>query len=323
MKNNLPLKEFYSDNYLTVYEESSIKEAMSVTVKQSTEETLIDSLFVIDKKNRLVGILPLKDLIIARQTSTVKDIMDTNLIHLKEETPVYEAIDTIQKYDLEMAPILNKHGVLKGVFSAENALDLLKEETLEQYRNIALIKENSIDATAKEKALSRLPWLIVLLILSLVTSSVIGSFEDTIKIVVVLAYFQTMLLDMAGNISTQSLASIVIKLSKDPKGKMRNHIKKEIMIGFINSFLCGLFGFVASYVFLVLIKEPNIIKVSAVVSVSLFLGLIIGTLSGALVPILFRKLKVDPSVASGPFMTTINDVFSLIVYLTLATIFLL
>lgn len=322
MKNNYPLKAFYANNYLTVFEDNSIKEAMRKTVKESTEETLIDSLFVVDKKQKLIGVLPLKDLIIAREEFKVKDIMDQNLINLKEETPIYEAIDTIQKYDLEMVPIINKQGILKGVFSAENALDLLKEETLEQYRNIALIKENSIDATAKEKALSRLPWLIILLVLSLITSSVISSFEDTIKTLVVLAYFQTMLLDMSGNISTQSLASIVIKLSKNPKSKMLSYIRKELLIGVINSLLCGIFGFVSSYVFLLLIGEPSLM-ISIIVAISLFIGLIIGTLSGALIPILFRRLKVDPSVASGPFITTINDIFSLIVYLTLATIFLL
>lgn len=322
MKNNYPLKEFYANNYLIISEDYTIKEAMKTVVKESSEETLIDSLFVVDKKNKLIGILPLKDLIIAREQNKVKEVMDSNLIHLKEETPIYEAIDTIQKYDLDMVPIINKHGVLKGVFSAENALDLLKEETLEQYRNIALIKENSIDATAKEKAISRLPWLIILLILSLITSSVIGSFEETLKVVVVLAYFQTMLLDMAGNISTQSLASIIIKLSQDPKGKIRAHIQKELFIGIINSFFCGVFGFISSYLFLYLIGEPSMM-VSVIVAVSLFIGLIIGTLSGALVPILFRKLKVDPSVASGPFITTINDIFSLIVYLSLATVFLL
>lgn len=322
MKSNFPLKTYYANNYLTIFEDELIKEAMKKVVKESTEETLIDFLYVIDRKNKLVGTLRLKDLIIAREIKKVEEVMDVNLIHLKEETPIYEAIDTIQKYDLEMVPIINKHGSLKGVFSAENALDLLKEETLEQYRNIALINENSIDASAKEKALSRLPWLIVLLALSLITSSVIGSFEDTIKAVVVLAYFQTMLLDMAGNISTQSLASIVIKLSKDPKGKMASYIRKELLIGFINSFFCAIFGFIAASAFLAIIGQPSW-SVSLIVALSLFVGLIIGTLSGALVPIVFRKLKVDPSVASGPFMTTINDIFSLIVYLSLATAFLI
>ena len=152
--------------------------------------------------------------------------------------------------------------------------------------------------------------------MSLLTSSVIGSFEETIKSVVVLVYFQTMLLDMAGNVSTQSLASTVIKIAKEPKAPLRKHVK-ELLIGFLNSIFCGVFGFLRLYL-LVILREPSLL-ISGIVAVSLFAGLIIGTLSGALTPILFKKLKVDPSVASGPFMTTINDVFSLIIYLSLAT----
>lgn len=322
MKKEFPLNKYINNKYLIIEEDNTIKEAMRKLVKDSKEDTLIENLYVLDKKSKIVGSLSLKDLILADASYNVKDKMNKNFLHLKEETPIYEAIDTIQKYDLEMIPVLNKQGLIKGVFSAESALDLLKEESLEQYRNIALIKENSIDANAFEKATSRLPWLIALLFLSLFASSIISSFEETLKQVVVLAYFQTMLLDMAGNVSTQSLASTVIKISKDPKAKISSHVRRELMIGFLNSFLCGIFGFISAYLFLYIVKHPSL-YISLIVSVSLFLGLIIGTLSGALVPILFKKLKVDPSVASGPFMTTINDIFSLSIYLTLATVFLL
>jgi|SRR5690554_801696 magnesium transporter len=318
MINNKTLNQFYHYNYLTINGDKTVKETMKMIIDESKEETLIDYLYVLDKKSKLVGALPLKDLIIARKTELIKDIMQTKFFSLKEETPIYEAIDIIQNYDLEMIPILNKQGAIKAVFTAESALDSLKEETLQQYRNIALIKENSIDANAFQKTFSRLPWLLALLLLSLLTSSVIGSFEETIKSVVVLVYFQTMLLDMAGNVSTQSLASTVIKIAKEPKAPLRKHVKKELLIGFLNSIFCGVFGFFSAYIFLVILREPSLL-ISGIVAVSLFAGLIIGTLSGALTPILFKKLKVDPSVASGPFMTTINDVFSLIIYLSLAT----
>lgn len=320
-----PLEQFYQNNYITLSDAMDVKQAMTTIISESTDETLIDYLYIVDKKKKLLGVLPLKTLIIARAPKKIKNLMVTKFHTLKEETPLYSAIDTIQHYDLEMIPIIDKQGTLKGIFTAEDALDLLKEETLEQYRNLALISEQSIDTKASEKAKSRLPWLAALIVLSVFTTTVLSSFSATISSVVVLAYFQTMILDMAGNVSTQSLASTVIKITKDPTAKMTPHVIRELVIGFINSLMCALFGFLVSFIFLRIINpaDINILKVSSVVSISLFIGLVIGTFTGALIPILFKKLKVDPSVASGPFMTTINDVFSLIVYLGLATLLLL
>lgn len=320
-----PLQQFYENNYITLSQDMDVKQAMTTIIKESSDDTLIEYLYIIDKKNKLLGVLPLKTLIIARAPKKIKTLMEEKFHYLKEDAPIYLAIDTIQHYDLEMIPIIDKHGTFKGIFTAENALDLLKEETLEQYRNLALISEQSIDTTAYQKAKSRLPWLAVLMVLSIFTATLLSSFSATISSVVVLAYFQTMILDMAGNVSTQSLASTVIKITKDPKAKMTPHILKELVIGTINSFMCALFGFLAAFIFLYILKHPTdqIAMVSFVVSLSLFIGLIVGTISGALVPILFKKMKVDPSVASGPFMTTINDVLSLLVYLGLATMLLL
>lgn len=320
-----PLQQFYQNNFITLSDDLDVKQAMSIIVSQSTDETLIDYLYIIDKKDKLLGVLPLKTLIIARAPRKIKNLMQTKFHSLKEDAPLYAAIDTIQHYDLEMIPIIDKQGTLKGIFTAEDALDLLKEETLEQYRNLALITEQSIDTKAYKKAKSRLPWLVVLLFLSIFTSTVLSSFSATISSVVVLAYFQTMILDMAGNVSTQSLASTVIKITKEPNAKLSNHVFKEIIIGLINSFMCALFGFVAAFVLLTFINDTGInnLQVSMVVSVSLLLGLIIGTFSGATIPIVFKRLNVDPSVASGPFMTTINDIFSLLIYLGLATLLLI
>ncbi|MGI6360411.1 MAG: magnesium transporter [Acholeplasmatales bacterium] len=320
-----PLMRFYQNNYITLNEIYDVKEAMNEVVSKTEDATMIDYLYVVDKKNKLLGVIPLKNLIIARAPKKIKNLMLTKYRFLKEETPLYQAIDIIQHYDLEMIPIIDKQGILKGIFTAEDALDLLKEETLEQYRNLAAITEESVDTKAHKKAKSRFPWLFVLMILSIFTSTTVSLFEKTISAVVVLAYFQTMILAMAGNVSTQSLASTVIKATKDPKSKISIHLFKEIVIGFINSLMCALFGFLATYIFLYILKYDNtrILNVSFVVSLSLFISLGIGTLTGAFIPALLKKMSVDPSVASGPFMTTVNDMFSLIVYLGLATILLL
>lgn len=323
MKN--PLKQFYKDNYITLRETYGVKEAMNDVISKTNDATMIDYLYVVDKKNKLLGVLPLKTLIIARAPRKIKNLMLTKYRFLKEDTPIYQAIDMIQHYDLEMIPIVDKQGIIKGIFTAEDALDLLKEETLEQYRNLAAITEESVNTKAHKKAKSRFPWLAVLMVLSIFTSTTVSLFEKTISAVVVLAYFQTMILAMAGNISTQSLASTVIKTTKEPKAKLAPHLFKEIVIGLINSLTCALVGFIATYAFLYILKYDNtkILSVSFVVSLSLFISLIVGTLTGTFIPAILKKYNVNPSVASGPFMTTINDMLSLFVYLGLATLMLL
>lgn len=318
-----PLTPYLTKDYFTLREDMDVKEAMSSIIYESSDESLIDYLYVIDKKQKLSGVLPLKNLIIARSPNKIEAIMAKKYHFLEEDAPIYMAIDKIQQYDLEMIPVLDKHGNIKGIFTAEMALDLLKEESLEQYRNLASITEGSIETNFYNKARSRLPWLIVLLILSVFTTTILSRFEATIQQVVVLAYFQTMILDMGGNVSTQSLASLVIKMSKDPDAKLKKHIIRELLIGAINSVFSALFGFVVSFIFLYILKSDNALQISSIISVTLLISLLVAAVTGTMIPVMFKKLKVDPSVASGPFMTTINDIFSLLVYLGLATLLLL
>ncbi|MDD2575223.1 MAG: magnesium transporter [Acholeplasmataceae bacterium] len=318
-----PMLNYLNNNYITVAPDSDVKDAMNKIVLESQEETMIDYVYVIDKKTKLLGVIDLKDMIIARSPKKMESLMDKTFHYLKEDTQIDEAIDTVQKYDLEMVPILNHFGHLRGVFTAENALDLLKEGALETYHNLASTKETKPNPRAIDKMKSRLPWLLILLFLDLFTSSILSSFQATIASVLVLSYFQTMIFDTSGNISTQSLASTVINISLNPKLILKRQLLKELSIGLINTIITAAFGFLVAYIFLVILKEPRAFQISSIVGVTLLISLFIGTLTGSVIPIIFKKFNIDPSVASGPFMTTINDVFSLLVYLGLATTFLL
>ena len=323
MKKLHPMLNFLSQNFITVRPDHDVKEAMNIVILDSKEETMIDHIYVTDKKNKLLGVVALKDLIIARSPNRMRQIMRKEIHSLKEDSSLDEAIDTIQKYDLEMVPILNHFGHLRGIFTAEDAIDLLKETSLETYRNLASTKETKENPKAFDKVKSRLPWLLILLFLALFTSSILSSFEVTISSVIVLAYFQTMILDTSGNISTQALASTVINISVNPQLNVKKQLIKEVSIGFINSVITAAFGFIVTYLFLSVLNYDQTFHISMTVGLTLLLSLMIGTLTGSIIPIIFKKLNIDPSVASGPFMTTINDVFSLLIYLSLATYLLL
>lgn len=323
MKKNHPMLNFLSNNFIAVRPDNDVKEAMNIVILESKDETMIDSIYVTDKKNKLLGVVALKDLIIARSPNVMSKIMRKEVNSLKEDSSIDDAIDMIQKYDLEMLPILNQSGHLKGIFTAEDALDFLKETSLETYRNLASTKETKANPKAIDKVKSRLPWLLILLFLAFFTSSILSSFEATISSVIVLTYFQTMILDTSGNISTQALASTVINISKNRKLNLKKQLFREVSIGLINSIITATVGFMVAYLFLSVLRHEQALQISMIVSLTLLLSLLIGTLTGSIIPIIFKKLNVDPSAASGPFMTTINDVFSLLIYLSLATYLLL
>lgn len=318
-----PMLNYLSNNYITIKPDMDVKEAMHVLVLNSKDETMIEKLYVVDKKNKLLGVVDLKTLIIARSPNKIIDIMRKQYRFLTEDASIDEAVDIVQQYDLEMVPIVDLNGHLKGVFTAEDALDLLKESSLETYRNLASTSSTKPNPKAMDKIRSRLPWLIILLFLALFTSSILSANENIISSVLVLTYFQTMILDTSGNISTQALVSTVINLSMDSKLNLKKQLLKEISIGLINTMITAMFGFIVAYVTLSILKQPKPLEVSMVVGITLLVSLFIGTLTGSIIPLIFKKLNVDPSVASGPFMTTINDVFSLLIYLSLASYLLL
>ncbi|MDX9807379.1 MAG: magnesium transporter [Acholeplasma sp.] len=317
------LREVMNTHILTLSPTMDVKEAMKKVVKQSNDNTLIDILYVTDQ-DQLVGVVDLKELIIARSPITIEAIMRKNYHFVFEDEPVSKAIDTVQKYDRIMIPILSKTKTLLGVITAEMALDLLAEETLEDYHKLASLNEYDVHSKPLIRSKKRLPWLLLLLGLSLITASVLSFFEATLQTVIILVLFQPMILDSAGNISTQSLAKAILVINDDPDADMKPFIIKELLIGLMNSTFLALVGFTFSYLFLWVFQNNNVdIKVSFTVGLALFVALLVGAVTGAFVPMILRKMKIDPSVASGPFMTTLNDVIALTIYFSLATLILL
>lgn len=319
----MKLREVMNTHILTLSPTMDVKDAMKKVVKQSNDDTLIDILYV-TQDDQLVGVLDLKELIIARSPITVEEVMRKNYHFVFEDDPVSKAIDTVQKYDRNMIPILSKTKTLLGVITAEMALDLLAEETLEDYHKLASLNEYDVHSKPLIRSKKRLPWLLLLLGLSLITASVLSFFEATLQTVIILVLFQPMILDSAGNISTQSLAKAILVINEDPDADMKPFIIKELLIGLMNSTFLALVGFTFSFIFLWVFQSQNPnVMVSFTVGLALFVALLVGAVTGAFVPMILRKMKIDPSVASGPFMTTLNDVIALTIYFSLATLILL
>jgi len=313
-------------NYIKINSNIDVKEAMKVLISEADETEIIDPIYVSDN-NRLVGILNLKDLIIARSPKLINEIMKTNFISVDVFEDTVDAVRKMHNYGIKTLPVL-KYEKQVGIITIDDAIDVIRDEATFNYGHLAgVVSDIDEEASVFKSLFKRLPWLLILLVMILLVSIVISSFEGVIKQVTVLVFFQTLILGMAGNFGTQSLAVTIRGISRNdyPNNKqLQKHFFKELRIIFINTIICSLIAFIVCYVFLYF-KNPeniNIILVALVVSLSMSITLIISGLIGVLMPIFFDKIKIDPAVASGPFVTTIIDIASIVVYFNIASLLL-
>ena len=311
-----------TDNYLSIDVDMNVGEAMKVLVKESNEQEVIDILFVLEEE-KLVGLLDLKDLIIARKQEKIKDLMDTNFKYIDANGDIKDALDMIQEYNLLALPVLSDTKLV-GIITIDDAIDALDEMNKDDYDKMAgIVGENTI--SFKDVIKSRLLWLIILLALSFIVSSVMDGFSAVIATITPLVFFQSLILDMGGNAGTQSLATTVVEISDnalDNRKKVKKHLRKEFMAGIVNSIILGIAAFGLSFVFIlargIQVDGVETYMLSLVIGLAMMAALIISNFIGSLVPILLYKCRIDPAVASGPFITTLNDIISVSIYYALA-----
>lgn len=313
-----------STNFIKFQSGCDVKDAVCQLGYDADEAEVIDPLFVCNNE-KLIGVVSLKDLIIARTPKKIDEIMDTNFIFADISESSVSAVDKITNYDLIALPVL-ENGNLAGIITMDDALDVAYQEIDEDIQKMAAIDENSNQSSIKT-VFKRLPWLIVLLIISLLISRVTASFEEIIQKVTVLWFFNTMILDMAGNAATQSLAVAVRKLGRNELGKHRtlNYLFKELLVIIVNSIVLGIvcYGVSMGFIYLCGLHEQiNVYITALVIALSMSLAIIITGILGSIIPLFIKKIKLDPAVASGPLITTINDVVAMVLYFELAKAFM-
>lgn len=327
---------YMSDNYITINKDATIKEAMSKLIKEAGEHDNINTIYVVDEESHLLGAVRLKDLILARKDDSLDKIIISSFPSVLESEIVSEIIQTLKDYSEESIPIVDKENKLLGVISLDNIIEAADEEMTEDYAKLGGLSEIvDVDESPFYSVKKRIPWLIVLLFLGIIVSTVTGTFEHVIAAIPVVVFFQSMVLDMAGNVGTQSLAVTIRTISDEEmkKKEVRRLILKEILVGFINGLIVAAvgFGFVLCYLS---IKQQEIIvgdgfqifdvlKVSGIIATSLLLAMTASSAVGSIFPILLDKMHIDPAVASGPFITTFNDILAVLLYYGLTYIFLM
>ncbi len=279
----------------------------------------INYIYVIDEDRKLVGVVSFRDLLLAEIEEEIRHIMHERVISVTVMTDQEEVARTAERYDFLAIPVVDDKNVLVGIVTVDDIIDVVIKEANEDIEKLSA-SGKSIDFETKTftAAARRLPWLILLLFIGLISGRIISSFEDTLKQVVALAFFMPMIAGMTGNTGTQSLAVVVRGLTFNDinKGVVIRLITRELGVGITIGSICAILISIIAFIW-----QGSLI-LGAVVGASLFLTLIIGTLAGTIIPLILYRLKIDPAVASGPLITTLNDIFSLMTYFGIATMFL-
>ena len=316
-------------NYIAIRRGIDIRQAMRELVSQAGENDNIGTVYVLDESDKYYGAIDLKDLIVARENDTLESIINTTYPFVTDHEKIEDCIDELVDYAEDSIPVLSETKELLGVITAQDVVEAVDDEMGEDYAKLAgLTDEEDLRETTKESMKKRLPWLIILLFLGMGVSSVVGAFEAVVAVLPIVMCFQSLILDMAGNVGTQSLAvTIRVLMDENLTGKQKLHLVwKEMKVGFVNGLLLGSLAFVFIGIYIACLKHNawlHAFLISGCVGVSLMVAMVISSLVGTLIPIFFHKIKIDPAVASGPLITTVNDLVAVVTYYGLAWLFLI
>ena len=338
-KDDIHLIESYDDdmigskmttNYISISYGSTVKQAMRMLIQEAADNDNVSTIYVIKENNVFYGSIDLRDLIIAREDTNLDDIIKTSYPTLVTTTLVSDCLHEIKEYGLDSIPVLNNNHQLVGVITSDDITESVGEELQDDYAKLGGLTENDdLDESTFSSIKKRLPWLIALMFLGLVVSMMLSTFETVIAVLPAIVFFQSMVLDMAGNVGTQSLA-VTIRVISDQEDEhvYGKTILKELRVGFLNGLILGVVSFIFVFAFLCIRKQPIVegdpfmvyecLKAAGIVGISLLVAMTASSIVGSFVPILLTKIHVDPAVASGPFITTLNDLLAIAIYYGLA-----
>ena len=316
-------------NYICVHSGVSVREAMHELIEQAADNDNISTLYVVDEEDMFVGAIDLKDLIIAREGTRLESITMSSYPYVYANEQIEDCIERMKEYSEDSIPVLDADNRLKGVLTSQDITQLVDDEMGEDYARLAgLSAEEDLQEPLKRSIGKRLPWLMVLLGLGLVVSSVVGMFEHVVAHLTLIVSFQSLILDMAGNVGTQSLAvTIRVLMDEQISGRQKLFlIGKEARVGLVNGLILGTLSVVCIGLYLVALKGQTVMmafSVSLCTGIALVVSILLSSICGTAVPLAFKKMNVDPAVASGPLITTINDLVAVVSYYGLAWLLLI
>ncbi|HEU5140401.1 MAG TPA: magnesium transporter [Bacillales bacterium] len=304
--------------FVAIREYETVAEAMNILKKEAPEAETIYYVFVIDEEKRLSGVVSLRDLIIAEEDTLIKEILNERVVSISVGADQEEAAKLMKDYDFLALPVVDFQNHLLGIITVDDIVDVIDEEASEDYSKLAAVADVEVNRNPLISAKKRLPWLVILLFLGMLTATLIGRFEDTLSQVAILAAFIPVIAGTSGNSGTQALAVVVRGIATGDYDDLsrRKLFFQEMGTGLITGVVCG---FILSAI--VYLWQGQLFF-GLIVGFSLMCSLFVATLAGAFVPLIMHKLKVDPAVASGPFISTISDIISMLIYFSIASAFM-
>ncbi len=302
-----------------VYETWTVAGCMRRIRGQAKEVTRVHSIYVVNKKNKLIGRLSLKDLIVAKSDQKISEIYIPSVDYVNVHDDVEDVAKVMAKYDLEAIPVVDTNMILLGRITIDDIVDVMKEEAEKDYQLAAGITGDvEADDTIWELTKARLPWLLIGMFGGIGAATIITNFQAVLNDYSILLCFVPLIQATAGNVGVQSSAIVVQGLANDTiKGEIIHRLFKEFLLGLVNGIAISLVAIVISHFFF-----HTIYAVSLTIGIALIAVIIIAALIGTFIPIFLDKRGIDPAVATGPFITTSNDVFGILIYFLIAKLIL-
>ncbi|MDT0690784.1 magnesium transporter [Salegentibacter sp. F188] len=298
-----------------VNENWSVTGCMTEMRAQAENVTRVHSIYVVDNRNKLKGRLSLKDLLTASNNANISDIYIPNVDYVNVHTEGEEVARVMQKYDLEAIPVVDEMGRLVGRVTIDDIVDFIREEAERDYQMAAGISEGvEADASIWKLTRARLPWLILALFGGFISVTVLGTFDAAMQKHAALFFFVPLIAAMAGNVGVQSSAIVLQGLANQTlRGSLLKRLIKEVLLSLLNGFVLATLLLVGGIIFL-----GFDFLFGLTIGISLISVIIIASLIGTFVPIILDKFGIDPAMATGPFITTSNDIFGIIIFFSIA-----
>ncbi len=318
-----------STDYILIRRDLSIKGAMRELLKQARENENVSTIFVVDEAGVFYGTIDLRELIIARHGDSLESVIATSFPYVYAHESIDECIEKLKDYSEDSIPVLDNKNHVLGVITSQSLIEVVDEEMGEDYARFAgLTAEEELSETLPESMKKRLPWLVTLLFLGLLVSGVVSSFEKVVAQLTLIMAFQSLILGMSGNVGTQSLA-VTIRVLMDETLTARQKVGlvfKESRVGFCNGLILGVASFLVVGLFLVIAKGQPLTyayAISGCIGISMVTAMLVSSTVGTVIPLFFKQIHVDPAAASGPLITTVNDLVAVVVYYGLCWVLLL
>ena len=306
-------------DFFALHEDTTAEEAIKA-IRENSEAEMVFYIYVTDERNHLVGVVSLRQLVIVPPKTRLKEIMTTDVISVSTDTDQEEVARIVERYNFLAIPVVDERNHLMGIITVDDVIDVLREEATEDIMKMVGTKEEEFVYHDKVTRVARLrlPWLLTNLFGGLVTGYLLWLFKVTIKDMLALITFVPVITGMGGNVGVQS-SSIMVRgfaTGKVNRGRVKQFLLREIMIGLLMGTICGIVVGLVGYVW-----HHNFV-LGLVVGIAMMAAMTVAATMGTLVPTFFRKIHVDPAIASGPFVTTSNDIVGILIYLGTATLIL-